>query len=167
MKLAQQYSRAAHSSNLKCDKHHTDTDKLAAVALSGELGTLLFRTRYANDHTSVKTLHIKWSEIVAKKASMRQWPKHVAAHKVAALSLDHWLNDVCPVCSGKCYEPLANVPTVLSDTQCKACKGQGKRPLICDQRERDYIGHMVDELNDLAHSAAQNAMRKLASEIDY
>lgn len=164
--FAKQYSRAIHSSNLKSDEYHTDTDKLAAAAHSGDLGSLLFRVKYANDATTYSTLLTKWMEIVTKKCAMREWPKHVSALKVAAASLDYWLNDVCPVCSGKCYKPVPNVPTVLSDTVCQACLGQGKKPLVFESRSRDYVADMIEELDDLARSAAQIAMRKLASEMD-
>lgn len=165
MKFAQQYSRATHSSNLRSDKYHSDTDKLAAMALSGELGTLLFRVKFANDATSYPKLLVKWQEIVAKKAIRRRWPKHITAKKVAVASLDYWLNDVCTVCSGKCYMPLPNTPKVLSDTACQACLGLGKKRLLCEANWRDFITQLVDELEDLARSAAHAAMRKLAVEM--
>ncbi|MDB5777593.1 MAG: hypothetical protein JWP38_3726 [Herbaspirillum sp.] len=167
MKFAQQYSRATHSSDLRCDEHHGDTDKLAAAALSSELGASLFRVKFGNDATTYAALLAKWSELVVKKSIHREWPKHVTAHKVAVASLDYWLNDVCPACSGKAYEPLASAPNVLSDMQCKACKGQGKRPLVCEHRARDFVADMVEELEDMARTAGNNAMRKLASDMDF
>ena len=162
MKFAQQYSRATYSSNLRSDKHHSDVDKLAAVALSSELGTFLFRVKYANDATTYPALLLKWQEIVGKKALRRHWPKHITARKVATASLDYWLNDVCQACSGRCFEPLANTQTVLSDVACRTCQGRGKKPLVCEANWRDFILQLVDELEDLARSAAGAAMRKLA-----
>ena len=43
---------ALGSANLKDDAHHHATEVLAAAALSRDLGTKLFRVKYAGDATS-------------------------------------------------------------------------------------------------------------------
>lgn len=166
MKFAQRYAKAITSTNLRCDIYHRDTDQLAAAALSGQIGAPLLRVKYANDATAYASLLVKWQALVQKKSLHRRWPKHVIPHKVALASLNYWLNDVCPACSGKAYEALPKVPNVLSDTQCKACNGQGKRALVCEANWYDYIADMVEELDDMARHAAGVAMRKLRSDMD-
>jgi hypothetical protein len=160
------------SSNLRDDAQHHNTEPLAAVALSGgqgvlAIGNLLFRTKYANDATSYPELLAKWKVIVAAKAAHRKWPKHIVAAKVANMSLDHFLNDVCPVCTGRAHVPIENGGrAVLSDRPCPACQGTGTKPLQCEPNWKDYILDMVESLNDITRNAADVAMRKLARDMD-
>ena len=164
VKIAQQYAKATQSSNLKSDEHHFETDKLAAMALSGGIGNLLFRVKYASDVTSYNALLESWTAIVIKKAGLRQWPKHITPQKVASKSLAYWLNDVCEECTGRGFQQVTNTP-ILSETECKVCRGTTKKPLACEANWRVYIEDMVDELNGMAAHAGARAMKKLASEI--
>lgn len=173
MTFIQRYARAAISSDLTSDAYHSDTDRLAAAALSGEdgaasrtLGTLLFRVKFSNDASSYSMLLSKWVEIVTKKASNRDWPTNIKPAIIADKSLSFWVNDVCPACTGKKYEAVANVPNVLSDNLCRVCDGTGRKPVICGFRERDYVKNMVNELGDIIHSAAGQAMNKLKDDMD-
>jgi hypothetical protein len=163
--IIESYSRATQSSNLRDDEHHHQTEKLAAVALSSELGAKLFRVKYGNDATSYHALLAAWKDKVEKKAGLRHWPKHITAHKVAEMSLRHWLNDVCEPCSGKGFEVIPGSP-MLSDAPCKACKGDGKRALVCEENWRDFITDMIEDLDEMARGAASNAMKRLANDMD-
>jgi hypothetical protein len=165
MKFAAKYCHSAMSSNLKCDEFHHDTDTLAAAALSGDLGAMLFRVKYANDATTYKALSQSWEALVETKSLMRRWPQHIAAKKVAAISLAHWLNDICLVCEGRGYEKHPSGQYLL-DIPCKACKGTAKREIICSHTERDFVGDMVNDLDALIHSAAGRAMKKLSKAMD-
>lgn len=163
MGIVERYSRSINSSDLKSDERHFDTDNLAAVALSNELGGLLFRVKYGNDATSFKSLLASWTTIVQGKC---QWPKHLPAHKIAEKSLGHWLNDVCPACTGKGVQKMANVP-VLDDKPCVICEGSGKKPLMCEANWRDPLLNMIDVLDRMAMVAGAEAIRKLASDMDF
>lgn len=167
VKLARQYSRAVKSSNLKCDDEHFDTDTLAAMALSGEhkLGSLLFRVKYANDASSHVHLFEQWSVIVHGKSIRAQWPKHIPATKVAELSLAYWLSDVCPVCTGRGHPVILNTPS-LEENECQGCRGTGKKPLECEPTERSYIENAIDTLETMILRAGDEAMRKLARDMD-
>lgn len=170
MGIIEKYSRSISSSNLKSDSEHFDADNLAAVAVAdlanGGLGGVLFRVKYGNDATTYNTLLSAWKEKVSKKSDLRQWPRHITANKVAEISLSYWLNDVCDVCEGRGYETLPNSP-VLSDVVCKCCKGEKKRPLVCEANWRDYILDMLEDLDEMARYSAGEAMRRLASDMDF
>lgn len=114
----------------------------------------------------IPRLHEAWRDMVVTKAGLRNWPAHVSAEKVARLSLAFWLNDVCPACTGRCFEPLAGIPSVLSNTPCRACSGSGKRPLVAPHRLLRFIQDMVEVLDAAAQHAAGEMMRRLASEMD-
>lgn len=165
-KLAQRYSRATQSSNLKDDSHHYQTEVLAAVALSSAFGSLLFRVKYANDATSHNALLEKWTVLVEQKSVFRGWPSHIVPATVAATSLEYWLCDICEHCEGKGYHALAGAP-VLSDDPCKVCKGSGKKPLTCEKRIRDYVEDMVQTLERMTLHAGSEAMRKLAKQMEF
>lgn len=164
-RIAQQYARATQSSNLKSDELHFDTDKLAAVALSGHLGSMLFRVRYANDAGSYVGLAEAWEWEVKKIAAFDHWPEHIREATVAKAALKYWLNDLCPSCGGKCLKKHEFVDS-LSDDACELCEGTGKRPLEVEPRIYRYVNEMVGQLDALAIRAAGVAMKKLARDMD-
>ncbi len=167
MGIIERYSRSISSSNLKSGEHHFDTDNLAAVALSSCFGAKLFRVKYANDASSYQALLAEWETMVGVKSVLRKWPQHVKYLKVARLSLDHWLNDLCPECGGKGVKPLPDIPNVLSDDPCQACNGTGLAKINCEKRDLKYVEDMTETLHDLSRYAAGQAMRKLASDMDF
>ncbi|ATD62513.1 MAG: hypothetical protein ACOH2S_27565 [Janthinobacterium svalbardensis] len=167
MNVIQKYTRAIGSSNLRDDAHHHSTEVLAAAALCRDLGTKLFRVKYAGDATSYASLLDAWREIVKTKAAHRTWPADVSPAKVAKLSLDHWLNDVCPACTGRCYEPVRGQATVLSDVSCKACAGTGTRAVQVQHKLLHLVEDMVEALHAMCKHAAGQTIKRLAEEMEF
>lgn len=164
--VIQKYARAIGSSNLQDDQFHHNTEVLAAAALCRDLGTKLFRVKYANDATTYQALLEDWREIVAKKAVLRAWPADVSPRKIARLSLNHWLNDVCQACTGRGYDAVKGVPTVLSDIPCRACGGTARRAVQAKHNLIQYVEDMVEVLDAMSAHAAGQTMKRLASEMD-
>lgn len=160
VQLAQRYVRAVGSSNLKNDELHFDTDVLAAAALSSKFGGLLFRVKYFNDAASYKRLLDQWTWIVSAKAIRRNWPDNVDIKGVAFLSLQRWLNSVCPACTGRKNETIFNTPA-LSDKACRVCDGTGEAPLRCSPKIRDFVLDMIEELTADERKAGARAKKKL------
>jgi hypothetical protein len=163
--MARRYARATQSNNLKSDEFHHDVDSLAAVAMSTELGSMLFRVKFANDATSYVKLAQTWEWEVKKRAALAGWPVHVKDETVAKTSLKHWLNDLCPACTGKGVQKKAFEET-LSDDACEVCEGGGKRPIECADQIRGYVAEMVYALDEAALVAGNAAIAKLAEESD-
>jgi hypothetical protein len=163
--VIQKYTRAIGSSNLRDDAQHHQTEVLAAAALCRDLGTKLFRVKYAGDASTYPALLEAWREIVKTKAGHRAWPADVSPAKIARLSLDHWLNDVCPACTGRAYEPVKGVPSVLSDIACRPCNGTGRRAVDTKHNIVHLVEDMVQALDAMAAHAAGETMRRLATEI--
>lgn len=166
MNVIQKYTSALGSSNLRDDAHHHSTEVLAAAALCRDLGTKLFRVKYAGDASSYPALLDAWREIVIGKAAHRTWPADVSPSKVARLSMDHWLNDVCLACTGRRYEPVRGQTTVMSDTPCRACAGSGTRAVEAQHKLRHLVEDMVEALNAIAAHAAGQTMKRLAADMD-
>lgn len=164
--VIQKYTRAIGSSNLRDDAQHHQTEVLAAASLCRDLGTKLFRVKFAGDATSYPALLEAWREIVIGKAALRTWPADVSPSKVARLSLDHWLNDVCPACTGRGYEMVRGQPTVLSDVACRACAGQATRAVQVQHKLQHLVEDMVEALNAMSAHAAGQTMRRLANEME-
>lgn len=162
-KLAQRYARAAASGNLKNDLYHFDADVLAAVALSSGYGGLLYRVKYQNDAASYHKLLHHWTWIVSCKALRRCWPEHIPINKVALISLNRWINSVCPACTGRRAETIFNTPS-LSARLCRVCDGTGEAPLRVDARWRDYVLDMIEELHGDERKAGARAAKKLGRE---
>jgi len=165
MGIVKQYSRATQSSNLRSDDRHHDTDKLAAVALSGPMGSMLFRVKYAFDATSYPPLKEAWRYQVRLRASINGWPEHVKDQTVADEALAYWLNDQCPACAGRSFMKMEFVD-VLSDVPCPICLGSGKKPLIVNHRIKGKVAEMVDLLDTLTIEAGSAAVKKLADDMD-
>lgn len=166
MSFAEKYVRAVSSSNLRDDAHHHNTEPLAAAALCRDLGTKLFRVKFASDATSYQALLTAWREIVIGKAATRTWPADISPAKIARLSLNHWLNDVCPACTGRASEPVRGVPSVMSDTPCRPCRGSGRKAVVARHNELQLVEDMVEALDAISAFAAGQAMKMLASEMD-
>lgn len=166
MGIIESYSRATIATNLKDDEFHHATEKLAAVALSGRLGTMLFRVKYSNDASSYPRLSEEWTEVVKAKAVLRAWPNDVSPKKIARLSLEYWQNDVCTVCGGRGALPVAHVPNVLSDDACPACNGTAKRPIQAKHNLIKYVTDMVECIEEMTRHAGSEAIRKLADEFN-
>ena len=164
--VIQKYTRALGSSNLRDDAHHHSTEVLAAAALCRDLGTKLFRVKYAADATSYPALLEAWREVVIGKAAHRTWPADVSPAKVARLSLDHWLNDVCSACTGRGYEPVRGKASTMSDVPCRACAGGGKRAVLAKHNLVHLVEDMLEALDAIAAHAAGQTMKRLASEMD-
>lgn len=165
MNIVQKYTSALGSSNLRDDAHHHSTEVLAAAALCRDLGTMLFRVKFAGDATSYPALLAAWRVMVKKKAGHRSWPADVSPAKVARLSLDHWLNDVCATCTGRGYEPVRGQATVMSDVACRACSGRGTRAVLAQHKLLYLIEDMVEALNSMVAHAAGQTMKRLAADM--
>lgn len=167
MNVIEKYARSVNASNLKDDEFHHKTDVLAAVALcQTRLATKLFRVKYAADATSYSVLLAEWTEIVTFKSLLRTWPIEVSPKKVARLSLDHWLNDVCLACFGTGFATVPGHMSMLSDLPCKACNGTAKRPVQAKHNLKNYVTDMVESLDSMAVTAGNEAIKKLAIKTD-
>jgi hypothetical protein len=168
MNVIEKYSLSVTSSNLKDDEQHHATDVLAAAALcETRLATKLFRVKYAADATSYAALLSEWTEIVTFKSLLRTWPVEVSPKKIARLSLDHWLNDVCPECFGTGFRATPDSPSLLSDIPCKACKGTAKRQVQAKHNLLNYVSDMVESLEAMTVQAGREAVRKLATAFSF
>ena len=166
MNVIEKYTRAVTSSNLRDDEHHHSTEALAAVALcQTRLASKLFRVKYAADATSYVALVEEWTEIVTFKSLLRAWPIEVSPKKIARLSLDHWLNDVCSICVGTGFQATPGHLGMLSDIPCRVCKGTAKRPLQAKHNLMPFLSDMVESLEVMTVQAGGEAVRKLASKI--
>ena len=164
MNIIKNYSIAVLSSNLRDDAHHHATDVLAAVALSGKLGSKLYRVKYCNDASSYSNLLDTWIEIVSGAAKRRNWPKESRARKVATLSLEHYLKDICLVCKGRGHVPHGGIDRVLSDEVCPCCNGTAKKRIEAPHAILKYVQEMVEMLESTALQASDSANRRLSQE---
>ena len=159
--IGERYARSVNSSSLRDDDLHHQTDVLMAFALSSDLGSALFRVKYANDHASLPDLVTVWRARIFKKALERGWAEN--AQQVADESLKYWLNDICPACDGKGHPKIINAPTLAACT-CTECQGTGKLTLRCDERIIEKVKDAVQSLTALERDAGAAAIRKLSDE---
>lgn len=158
--IYKRHAKAATSSNLKCDTDHHDTDVLAAVALSSEFGSLLFRVKFANDPTSYSRMREEWRWHVKKHAAVMGWPENIRDDLVADQSLKYWMNNLCRICGGKGKKKMEFVE-ILSDDPCEFCNGTGKAEIQCNRHIKKYVWKMAGALDGVLTSASVRAVDKL------
>jgi len=156
------YSQAVNSSNLIDNTIKQDTAILAAVALSSELGSMLFRAKYAGDEHSVMMLMDAWRIKVSAVAKKRRFLEK--ANEVADTSLRYWLQGVCRVCDGRTAPKIDNTP-MLADLVCPACGGSGQARLKCDESIKDHVRDAIETLNQMEREAGGAAIRKLSDDV--
>jgi hypothetical protein len=167
-------TRAANSSNLKCDDLHFDADMLASsgfVARKRGLGALCFWSKYQNDVSKTKELLRElMTKFVGLKRQQRSHLPKRTLHTIAEAALCYWLTDTCRSCKGVKFEKLESNEQVLSDKPCKRCKGTGKEvpPNAPDvglddlenSRFRVEFQDCLDILNEAFMDYAQRLARK-------
>jgi hypothetical protein len=163
--IAERYTRATRSSNLKCDAYHTDIDSIAAVGMSDkDFGSLLFRVKYAFEPHVYKRLVEEWRYYVTVKAVVHEWPSQINEKIVADEVMAYWLNDRCRPCGGKGHLEL--IPRVLDDEPCPHCRGTGKRELNCNRHIKRYVMDMLDMIERLVIRAGGEALQRLSDDMD-
>ena len=177
MGFADRYIASLSASNLRDDADHHQAEPLtaaafAAVAVSGDLGALLHRVKYADalarqtfegNPANLAQLLRLWTAEVIKRGRARKWvPENTewdatAAQKlyrtVAEASLAHWLDSTCKCCNGT---------GVVQRQQCKPCAGKGEAAIegtggFVLERTKDMVG----ELHNIVISHASRAGAKL------
>lgn len=161
MTFVTRYLASLNATNLMNDDRHHHTDALAAMAMTGRIGSRLFRVRYDNDAEAYARLLDDWIEIVRFRAVLQNWPAASPPAKVAKRALDHWMFDVCPTCTGRAFEPLPGNPRVLSDRPCPACHGTGRSEVVIYSPFHRNVAEMVDYLQDLHMQANADAAKRL------
>ena len=177
MGFADRYIASLSASNLRDDAEHHQAEPLtaaafAAVAVSGDLGALLHRVKYADplarqafegNPANLAQLLRLWVAEVMKRGRARKWvPEHTewdanSAQKlyrqVAEVSLAHWLDGNCAPCGGT---------GVIESRTCKSCNGTGKADLtMAAGFVREHTLNMVSELHSIVDSHAARAASKL------
>lgn len=172
MGFVDRYVRALGASNLQDDGRHHQAEPLlasafAAAGITGELGPLLHRVKYADDPMrhpgNLAQLLRLWTAEVIKRGRARKWvPENTAwdaqaAQKlyrtVAELSLAHWLDGACKPCGGSGKD---------GDHVCRECAGKGEAPVQhAGGFVRERVKDMVSELHNIASSHAARANARL------
>jgi hypothetical protein len=175
MGFSEQFIASLGSRDLRDDASHGDLDVVAAAALAGDIGALLWRVKYAdgtvnrpfggNPGNLAQLLRV-WTGKVGATGRARRWVKADTAwdmqaadalyRRVAEASLAHWLDGKCKACGGTGVAPPPR------RAACAACRGRGDAPITWPGRfEREKIQDMVGELEALLQSHGARAARLL------
>lgn len=160
MGIIKPYTRAAHSSDLKCDEHHDHTDLLGAMAIKGGLASLLIRLKYGLDENAYKSAYEKLINRARDHQAKWGWREIKNVRRIVKIALTHWLNDVCRYCGGKSYKRMEYVDN-LSDNPCEACNGTGKWSVACDPNIRNYVLDVINYIECNVIDGDARASRKI------
>lgn len=158
MKIVQQYTKAVATADLLDDEMHHNTDVLAAVALSSNLGSTLFRAKFMGDQRSVKEMLSLWRGIIRKKAKGRSWEEY--CEEVADISLWFWMDDLCQTCKGRGHPIVISTPTLAAST-CPDCNGTGRKTLECDAQIKEVVKDAIQQLEKISQESRFNASKLL------
>lgn len=188
-RFAERYASATRSSNLKPNPRGVSAvDTITALAWADRsLASPMYRAFAANDADSVRDLRRVWEADCLRRAFQRRWALRGVVRAggslyvcngtlptdlvklVAQQSVDYWLNAVCGTCEGRRFMLLSEQRgastegrDVLSDAPCRACKGQGVRPLVASPAElKPLVEKAVGILNDLFMQFGKSAIDRL------
>jgi len=151
--------------NLADDSLHHQTDLLAAVALSSDLGSLLFRSKYGENIAGMSDMVAVWRHNVMSRLAKRGHNPMVC-DSIADTSLGHWLNSICRTCHGRQFDVIENCP-VLSEIVCPDCNGTGEKKLNCAPEIRGLVLDRIEELQKMERQSGAEAIKKLVGEVRF
>ena len=147
MSFMDRYSSAVHSANLKSgeDSHYvdasanvSDADMLGAAGFAAKairfdgrpgapLAIALARL-FAGDNRAAREIvehmaHMVWNRALTEGMKLRK----IEANQIACALLAWHRDGICKACGGHGYQLVPGAPS-LSDNECPACLGVGKRP---------------------------------------
>lgn len=152
MRFEDRYARAMRSTNLKSEASttHSGADIVGAAGLAAKkqgLAIALLRLSSGDNHAAIDIVELMTKKLVGKAYRMQPPITHNAASMLARIVLDWFLDSKCKACGGHGYVRISGTPT-LSDKECAACHGRGRRPfetLFSDDRV-DLARWMLAEL---------------------
>ncbi len=169
MSILDDYASAIRSSNLRSIERTTrsDSDVIGAFGLAAKsepLGVALQRL-FTGDNGAAKAV----IDVLADKLLGHFAGKLNAAgsRRIAAAVLEWNRNSVCPVCHGSAYEVVPGTPS-LSDKECKACRGTGKKLFQKQFHKSDlaYADWAQVQIEVAQSRAGQEAMKAIAPSLD-
>lgn len=165
MSIAEKYSTARNTSNLKSDPRTrmSAADVIAATGMASqthETAVLLWEVAFKGK-TSAK---LKLLDLLEKRlvSFMFQIQLDGNPRRIATEVLAWHLHGVCQPCGGRGLSVIKDTP-ILSDDLCKHCHGSGKILLPRGEAHSWLAG----EIGKLEARAAGHIMRKLASDLDF
>lgn len=167
--ITERYFSSVRSSNLRSIERTTrsDSDVVGAVGLAAKrepLGVALMRLFTGDNGAADQVILILAGRI---KDHFQGQLSSTQSRDVAAGVLEWNRNSVCTSCNGSGYEVIPGTPS-LSDHECKACRGTGKR-LFQKQFHRDklkFADWAQAQIETAQSRAGQEAMRAIAPSLD-
>ena len=184
MTLIDRYASAIRSSDLKNkadpdDTMSTDADIVAAFGFAGHtqqyredgserggrpLAVALTRLFVGDNHAAASITAIL-AEMALEEARRQNTfvLKPKTAESIARAVLAWYRDGACRACGGHGFELIPGAPAV-SDTPCKACRGEKKRPFETEfpHQYRPVANWLLAEVEREQCMAGPEAMKKLA-----
>lgn len=130
--IEERVGRALSRGNMRQREGACDLDVVTALGLVGireKLADACFRLKYSNDPKSYnEALEGVYGLARALDARNRWRLNRRRLRWMSKIVLDYWLADGCRLCTGLRYLTIHGTPH-LSDRQCPACHGSGKREM--------------------------------------
>lgn len=131
MKFEDRYARAMRSSNLRSEEKsvHSGADILGAAGLAAKehpLAIALLRLFNGDLGAVDRIIDLMTDMAVGKAYRLGREIDRVAASLLSRFVLDWYRDARCKACGGHGFKRMKAAPT-LSDQQCTACEGAGRR----------------------------------------
>lgn len=166
VKIAEHYTRARHTSNLKSEPRTrmSAADILGAAGMAAqehEAAMMLWSVCYGGKTSQklalVEVLAGKLAWQMCKEAVWKGRPRYIAQAVLA-----YYLHSVCGACDGTGYQIILHTIT-RSDDFCQECNGVGKPKPPNDPA----FAWMLKYVETLISIAAGKQMKKLALDMDF
>lgn len=171
MRLTERYTVAVHSSNLDVDPDTTysDSDVLGAAGLAAKrhpLAVQLMRLFAGDNHAAAEIVGTMSRMVHARAIKTNAKLRRVQADDMAKAVLAWYRDGICQACHGHGFELIAGTPA-LSDQQCKACGGTGKKPFDRQFKANTELARwLLAEVERETAKAGPAAMKALAPRLN-
>lgn len=161
MKMMSEWlSSAEVSSDLTHKETMCDVYVLGAAGMAAIQARMpVFRVKYLRDARELeaaKRIFVNWT----RRSMLNRKLSAGAASRTGVQILTHWLNDVCDTCRGVRFEVAPGTP-MLTDRECQACNGTGKRPIKASREMIEVYRDVMSRADDACTQIAIIVREKL------
>lgn len=115
------------------------SDRIAALAITGELASCLYRIRYGGQVEYRKRAVLLLAADLRGKSKRNRWklPHPDIIERLAGQAIIEWMEPLCPECRGRKFVGLERLPGAMGVPKiCPACSGNGTGKISQAARSR-------------------------------
>jgi hypothetical protein len=178
MSVAEQYTKAVNSKDLRVQEFWCDADKLIAAGwvVGGDerkaLALSMQRWMSGDMRGMGQVVEMMAGWVIGMAVRNRRamtTPNRTEAVDLARAVCAWWMHKACPECGGLGHPLIEGAPVLDESRECTACNGTGQRPLTkgMTEQQAELASWLVGSLESVAPFVFGDMARRLRSEMEF